>query len=112
MRKRRGKAYLGERADELVARKEVDYAVVSGAPAQLGRVLLRQAFNQHSLARTDHALAYRTRLRVELGLQPGEPFRFLVRRNPVRQIRRRRTGPRAVDEAESAVEFKVGGKAQ
>src|SRR4051812_5452899 len=112
MRKRRGEAHFGERADQLVAGREVDHAVVSGASAQLGRVLLGEAFNEHSLARSHHALAYGTRLRVELGLQPREPFGFLERRNAVRQIRCRSTGPRAVDEAESAVEFKLGGKAQ
>ena len=67
--------------------------------------------DQHALHGADHRCADRARLRVELRLQPLEALLLHFVRHVVRQRRRGRAGPPAVDEAEGLVEADVARRA-
>ena len=102
---------VGELADERRRADEVDPALVLGAARELARVLLRLALDEDALHGADHAAADRGRLLVDERLQPFEPVLLdLVRQ--VLELGGRRSGPRAVDEAERLIEADRPNQAQ
>src|SRR5688572_12379148 len=94
---------VGELADERSRADEVDPALILGAARELARVLLRLALDEDALHRADHAGADRGGLLVDERLQPREPL-LLDLVWQVLERGGRRSGPRAVDEAERLIE--------
>src|SRR5688572_1994572 len=94
---------VGELADQRRRADEVDPALVLGAARELARALLRLALDEDALHGADHVAADRSGLLVDERLQPLEALLLDVVRQ-VLELGRRRSGPRAVDEAERLVE--------
>src|SRR5437016_2060810 len=104
MRKSTGDLHFDERMNEIRGPGEVHYAVVSRPAAHFRFSLFRETLYEHALRRADHRFADRTRLRLQLRLEPLQSFQLHLMRRVVRQFRGGRAGPRAVDERERGVE--------
>src|SRR6266700_3072497 len=94
-------------AHETIAARKVHYAIVFGTRGKLTPVLPCMSGDQYALDRADHAFATFAILRVDVVLQPLEPLLCHGKRHGVGKLRRRRSGARAVEEAEAAVESDI-----
>src|SRR6185437_4339643 len=107
VRKRLRDLDVDEVADEAGMAREIDHAVVLCASGKLGPILLRRPFHEDALAAADHGLRVFASEPVQPRLEPLQPRELLPVRRFVAQVRGRRSGARAEDEAERAVEAHV-----
>src|ERR1700686_79566 len=100
MRPRLGDRDIDEALQQRARSRKVDPAVVFGAAGEFPLTLLRATLDQHALHAADHAAADCPRLRIELGLQGGEPLLLDQHWPRIRQRGSRRAGPAAVEKTE------------
>src|SRR4029079_16293316 len=85
------------------ARKIHDPVIVR-ARGELGGVAFGDAFDQNALAAADHVRADGLTACFDFSLEPVQPVELDVRRSRIGELGRRRSRPRAVEEAEARIE--------